>query len=183
MMSNINASQSGLNFHGIKCPVYETKLNLVALMDIFTILVFFLLLNSGDADQIDKARFIKLPSSSASAAAHLESSIIIGEKEIWFNDETIAFVEDIVDSSEKTIQPLSIALKEHIEKRGELSEYEKLNGLAVTIVGDQSVSYQLLERVMFTCSKEQFRDISLAVNRIAAPIINLSESDTAGRGE
>ncbi len=147
-------------------------------MDIFTILVFFLLLNSGDANQLDKARFIKLPDSSAKAAPHIEASIIIGEEEIWLNDEVVVTVDEVYNSKEKTIKPLAEALKVYLEKKGELTAYEKSNGLAVTILGDHSVSYQLLERVMSTCSVEQFRDISLAVNRVAAPIINVTTSES-----
>jgi biopolymer transport protein TolR len=40
-------------------------LNLVSLMDIFTILVFFLLVNSTDAESLPSAKSIKLPESVA----------------------------------------------------------------------------------------------------------------------
>ena len=56
---------SGLTGMYSKKKEYTTKLNLIALMDIFTILVFFLLINSGDSKQLEKAEFVKLPDSSA----------------------------------------------------------------------------------------------------------------------
>lgn len=170
-MLSTSLNTSNLNFLGFQTPSSTSKLNLVALMDIFTILVFFLLLNSGDANQLENARFVKLPDSSAAAAPHVEATVLIGEKEIWFNGETVVNVEDVLSSPERIIAPLTEALVEYATVRGTLTSYEKSNGFSVTIMGDQSVSFSLLERVMATCSAENFRDISLAVNRIAAKTI------------
>ena len=177
--SNLNSSSlasSNLDFKSVRKPAFATKLNLVALMDIFTILVFFMLLNSGDSNQLENAKFVKLPDSSAKAAPHVEASIIIGEEEIWLNDESVILIADVAKSEEKLIEPLSAALKAYTEKKEELTSYEKANGLAVTIMGDRSVSYSLLERVMATCNAENFRDISLAVNRVKSSVIMASDS-------
>lgn len=178
-MVNTSLNTSNLNFTSVRKPVFATKLNLVALMDIFTILVFFLLLNSGDANQLENAKFVKLPDSSAKAAPHVEASIIIGEEDIWLNNESIIKVEEVLNSDKKLIEPLSEALKAYTEKKEELTSYEKANGLAVTIMGDKSVSYSLLERVMATCSAENFRDISLAVNRVESSVISAAPAEQA----
>ena len=176
-MRDTSLNTSNLNFQGYQKPQYETKLNLVALMDIFTILVFFLLLNSGDSSQIQNAEFVKLPDSSASAASHIEATVLIGAGEIWLNKEKIITIEEVLKSNNKQIAPLAQKLTEYANKRGELTSYEKENGLAVTIMGDKTVPFSLLERVMATCSSQNFRDISLAVNRVAAnTIMNASTS-------
>jgi len=39
-------------------------------------------------------------------------------------------------------------------------------GRPITIVGDKDTPYELLKRVMNTCSKATFSNISLAVNQI-----------------
>ena len=161
------------------------KLNLVALMDIFTILVFFLLLNSGDADKLQKAKFVSLPNSTAHAAPHVEATIIIDEEEIWLNDELIVSLKDLKKADAEGIQPLAEALVLHREKKVELTPYEKEFGLSVTIMGDKSVSFSLLEKVMSTCSSENFRDISLAVNKVSGQPSEygslLSSVSTSGR--
>jgi len=170
-MRDTSLTTSNLNFQGYQKPQHATKLNLVALMDIFTILVFFLLLNSGDSSQIQNAKFVKLPDSSASAASHIEATIIIGAGEIWLNNERVITIDEVLNSKDKFIGILSERLVEYAEKKGELTNYEKSNGMAVTIMGDKTVSFSLLEKVMATCSAENFRDISLAVNRVAASAI------------
>lgn len=56
-----------------------------------------------------------------------------------------------------------------------MTEVEREKGRAVTIMGDQSIPYVLLKRIMSTCAANDYRNISLAVNQVA-PVI-------AGAGE
>lgn len=150
-------------------PKYASKLNLVALMDIFTILVFFLLLNSGEAEKLENAKFVQLPDSHAGTAPHGDLVVLIGEESIWLGDELVMNLEEL-DTKSSSIEPLSQALIAYRERKGELNAYEQQNGLALTIMGDHAVPFGLLKNVMATCRLEDFRDIALAVNRVAAPI-------------
>ncbi|MBX2808576.1 MAG: biopolymer transporter ExbD [Cellvibrionaceae bacterium] len=147
---------------------FAVKLNLVALMDIFTILVFFLLLNSGESENIQYAHYIQLPDASTGTTPHKELVVLIGEDDIWFEDKPIASVADIIDKPNDIIKPLSVALTEFTLKKGELSGFEKQKGLSVTIMGDRSVPYHLLKSVMVTCRLHDYRNISLAVTQVVS---------------
>ncbi len=153
-----------------QAPKYATKLNLVALMDIFTILVFFLLLNSGEAEKLENAKFVELPNSHAGTPPHSELVVLIDEESIWLGDQLVVAIADIAKRKESSITELSEALKDFRERKGELNSYEQENGLALTIMGDHAVPFGLLKTVMATARLEDFRDIALAVNRIAAPL-------------
>lgn len=153
-------------FYEKKKTPLAPKLNLVALMDIFTILVFFLLLNSGESQKIENAKFIDLPDSIAGVIPHNQLFILIEENKIWVGDQIIANVDEILLSPENPIDLLTQALIAHKESLGELSDYQKYNGLAVTIMGDKTVPYALLKSVMATCQGSDYREISLAVNQI-----------------
>jgi biopolymer transport protein ExbD len=142
------------------------KLNLVALMDIFTILVFFLLLNSGESQKIENAKFIELPDSISGVTPHNQLLILINDDQIWIGNEAVANVTDILKAPGKPIDSLTAALAAHKESLGELSDYEKHNGLPVTILGNKETSYILLKSVMATCQHSDFREISLAVNQV-----------------
>ena len=143
------------------------KLSLVALMDIFTILVFFLLLNSGEAQKIENTKFVKLPDSTKGAAPHEQLMIMLNEEEIWLAKNKIADVKDVLRGPEDSIEPLAQALAAHTEKlQDEITAFQKENGLAVIIMADKEVPYVLLKSVMATCRLENYRNISLAVNRI-----------------
>lgn len=152
-----------------KRPGYVSKLNLVALMDIFTILVFFLLLNSGEAEKLENAKFVQLPDSSAGTPPHGDLVIMIGEDSIWLGEDWVTDIDDVIENKKSSIELLSQALVSFKERKGELNTYEEENGLALTIMGDHEVPFGLLQSVMATCRLENFREIALAVNQVAAP--------------
>ena len=108
-------------FYDKKKESLAPKLNLVALMDIFTILVFFLLLNSGESQKIENAKYIDLPDSSAGTTPHNQLFILIEEDKIWIGDQVIAEVADVMAAPEKPIDGLAQALGAHKESLGELS--------------------------------------------------------------
>lgn len=145
-----------------------SKLNLVALMDIFTILVFFLLLNAGEAERLENAKFVKLPDSQSGTLPHGELVLMIGQDAIWLNEQLIVSREEVDSSSDENIPTLREALAEYRDRKGELNSYEQEQGLALTIMGDREVSYGLLRQVMTAARLEHFRDISLAVNHVAS---------------
>ncbi|WP_188150626.1 ExbD/TolR family protein [Teredinibacter waterburyi] len=154
----------------------QGKLSLIALMDIFTILVFFLLLNSGDSKNIEHAKFVQLPNSSAGKAPYAEISIMVGSDKLWVDEKAIASVDNLLADPDQVIVPLQVLLQSYRERMGELQGYEKQNGLALTIMGQHDVPYSLIKTVMATCQLEGFRNISLAVNRIAAQVQTTSQS-------
>lgn len=159
------------------------KLSLVALMDIFTILVFFLLLNSGESQTLEDAKFVKLPDSSAEKSPYSELVLHVGLDEVWLDNEKVVDVADISLSEDEPIVALSEALQNFVKKRGEQNLFEEEFGFSVTIMADQAVPYALLKSVMATCSGQDFRDISLAVNRVSAPIIDMSTGSPAPASE
>lgn len=145
------------------------KLSLVALMDIFTILVFFLLLNSGEAQKIENVKFVKLPDSTKGSVPHEELMILVNEEEIWVGKNKIADVKGLISGPEDFIEPLEKELIDYRERLGELTPFQQKNGLAVMIMGDREVPYMLLKSVMATCRRHEFLNISLAVNRVVDP--------------
>lgn len=143
------------------------KLNLVSLKDIFTILVFFLLLNSGDVEVLQKDKSITLPESVAEQKPDATLLVMVSETDLLVGGRPMAKVEDILALDGLTIPALEQELKHQAARRPQLSEEEQLQGRAVTIMGDQSIPYALLKRIMSTCADNDFRNISLAVNQVA----------------
>jgi len=148
-----------------KKPVVAGLL-LVSLVDIFTFFIIFLLINAGDSTKIQNAKYVALPNSVSNVEPRNKVLIYIDANQIWLGDLVVANVADILKAPEKLIDPLTVALMSHKATVGELSEYEKVNGLSITIMGDKSVPYSLLKSVMVTCQGSDYRNISLAVNHI-----------------
>ncbi|MEN8130884.1 MAG: biopolymer transporter ExbD [Pseudomonadota bacterium] len=142
------------------------KLNLVSLMDIFTILVFFLLLNSGDNEIVKISDHIKLPDSVAETPPKLTITVMLTQSDVIVDGRPVATMEDVVNSN-GLITGLANELNYLAARRVELTEEEKIKGRAITVLGDHMIPYEILKRVMMTCAKSSYRDLSMAVSRVA----------------
>jgi biopolymer transport protein ExbD len=142
------------------------RLNLVSLMDIFTILVFFLLVNSGDSEILHVNRQVKLPESVADQRPESMTTVTVTESGITVDGRPVATMDDVVNGS-GLIAGLAQELETLAANRARLSAGEKARGRAVTIVGDHTIPYEILKRVMATCARSNYRDLSMAVTRVA----------------
>jgi hypothetical protein len=142
------------------------RLHLVSLMDIFTILVFFLLINSGDYELLKLSKDIKLPDSVAETRPSPAIAVMVTESDIIVDGRPVATMDDVVNSN-GMIPGLADELNYLAAKRVQLTAEEKVKGRAITILGDHTIPYEILKRVMITCAKSNYRDLSMAVSRLA----------------
>lgn len=165
-----------------KRQVKQSKLNLVSLMDIFTILVFFLLVNSSDVEVLQSDKTIKLPDSIAEQKPETTLVVRVNNETLFVGNREIAEISTLNDGKE-TIAALTTELNYQAERAGPLAEDDISKGRAVTIMGDVSVPYQLLKRIMATCSLNNYRNISLAVNQVPSDSNITADIGTGGANE
>jgi biopolymer transport protein ExbD len=138
-------------------------LNLVSLMDIFTILVFFLLVNSSDVETLPNTKNLQLPESIAEEKAKETVVILIGEEDILDQGTPIAKVADVMEIKGNDIPSLREALKSQNDRVLRREAQQDIAGREVTIMGDKDIPYRLLKKVMATCTQSDYGQISLAV--------------------
>ncbi len=138
-------------------------LNLVSLMDIFTILVFFLLVNSSDVEVLPNAKDIQLPESIAEQKAKETVVILISEENIIVQGTPIAKVSDVMRRRGNDIPELRQALQSQNDRVLRKEAQDDIAGREVTIMGDRDIPYRLLKKVMATCTASDYGKISLAV--------------------
>ena len=138
-------------------------LNLVALMDIFTILVFFLLVNSSDVETLPNAKDIQLPQSIAEEKAKESVVILISEEDILVQGSPVAKVADVMKLKGNDIPQLRQALLSQNDRVLRRETQDDIAGREVTIMGDKDIPYRLLKKVMATCTMADYGQISLAV--------------------
>ena len=138
-------------------------LNLVSLMDIFTILVFFLLVNSSDVEVLPNAKDIQLPESIAEEKAKESVVILIGEENIIVQGTPIVKVSDVMRRRGNDIPELRQALLSQNDRVLRKEAQDDIAGREVTIMGDKDIPYRLLKKVMATCTDSEYGQISLAV--------------------
>jgi len=138
-------------------------LNLVSLMDIFTILVFFLLVNSSDVETLPNAKELQLPESIAEEKAKETVVIIIGKTDLIVQGTPVAKIADVMARKGNDIPELREALLSQNDRVLRRDAQENIADREVTIMGDKDIPYRLLKKVMATCTESDYGMISLAV--------------------
>lgn len=156
-------------------------LNLVSLMDIFTILVFFLLVNSSDVQTLPNTKDIQLPHSIAERKANETVVILIGEEDIVVQGSPVAKVADVMRLKGNDIPALRQALMSQNDRVLRRTAEDDIAGREVTIMGDKDIPYRLLKKVMATCTQSNYGQISLAVLQKSSERLDELEKITASR--
>ncbi len=138
-------------------------INLVSLMDIFTILVFFLLVNSSDVQNLPNTKEIQLPESIAEQRPKETLFIVVSEQDLLVQGRRVASVDEVLAGDENIIAPL----KEELEYQAgrSLVPAEEEARREITILGDKRIPYRLLKKIMITCNSVNYNNISLAVSK------------------
>lgn len=161
MSSSLRARRMARNH---KRLTQQAKLSLVSLMDIFTILVFFLMVNSGDVEVLQADKDITLPDSVSEQRPDIGLTIKVSSDDIIVQGRKIESVAAVLSQSGNVIPSLGKELSYQAGRDPDLSERELKMGRSITIMGDRAMPYKLLKRIMSTCADTDYRDISLAVN-------------------
>ena len=143
-------------------------LNMVSLMDIFTILVFFLLVSSSSVQDLPNAKQIKLPESVSDQLPKETVTIMVG-KNIVVQGRKVISVADVMKIKSLEIMPLGKELKRLTARRfgSTPTPGGKPIPREVTIMGDKEIPFYLLKKIMLTCVRANYSNISLAVMRKA----------------
>ena len=135
-------------------------LNLVSMMDIFTILVFFLMLNSSDVKVIQQSTDIHLPQSTAHKTPDETLTIQVTEKHIVVQGREVAGVAGLPETGDIP------GLREELNhQRSRRTSPVPPNGMPVTIMADRGIPYSVLRQIIRTCVDADYRQVKLAVNR------------------
>lgn len=140
-----------------------TKVNLTSLMDVFTILVFFLLVNSGSVELVEVPKNVKLPESRVDTKPRETVVIFVSPEDVLVQGKFVARVDDILQLQAGTFDPLTSRLAELRENIIGPSTLSVAGSLEVTILADKSVPFVVIRRIMTTCTDEGYENVSLAV--------------------
>jgi biopolymer transport protein ExbD len=142
-------------------------MNLVSLIDVFTILIFFLMSNVG-VETLASTRAVQLPESMSQKAPKETLLVVVTGSEILVGGKVVASVKDALSIDGDLIQPLKAELDVEASREVILKENET-DSKRVTIMGDKEIPYRLLRKVMFTAARAGYSDVSFAVRQRFEP--------------
>lgn len=168
-------------------------LNIISLIDIFTVLVFFLLLNLTQAEVLPETKDVRLPESVAQTTARDTVVVMVSRDQILVQGKPVAKIKDVMASTDPLIPELHAALAAlpvpavapgaaaaavaeppagpaaTTGGNADGTEVAAAPPRELTIMGDKETSYILLRKILATCADADFEAISLAVLQKQTP--------------
>jgi biopolymer transport protein ExbD len=140
------------------------RLNLTPLMDVFTTLVFFLIVNQGSTEVLDAPKQITLPDSVVEEKPRETVVIFVSPELITVQGEVVARVADVV-AEPGDIGPVAARLSGLRGTVIGVNTKTVAESREVTVLADKSVPFHVVKKVMSTCTAEGYEKISLAVTQ------------------
>lgn len=137
-------------------------LNLIPMMDVLTVLVFFLLFHSFNGDM--PAAKIRLPDSIVETRPRETVHIVVTPDAVLVQDEAVVNTSKLLDDSMGIVQEVADRLRELEPYLPQTAAENK----ELTLLADKTIQFKVLKKIMSTCTAAGYGKISLAVVQKAA---------------
>jgi biopolymer transport protein ExbD len=142
----------------------DSHMALVPFIDMLTILVVFLLVHTSDVDLIPNTKSIVIPQSISDKKPHETVVVMVTKDELLVDGKTVALIKEIASSPEPVVSSLQAVLSSQAATvLGATKPDGSANDREVTIMGDKDLPYNVLKKIMATCTQANFNKVSLAV--------------------
>ena len=132
-------------------------------MDVYTILVFFLLVNSTASDVMEPPKSISLPASYVESKPRETVAVMVTQKEILVQGEAVISTDEIMQTTETEIEAIMSRLLEQQNRVIGISERTVSDSTEVTVLAHKTIPFEILRKVMSSCTHAGYEKISLAV--------------------
>ena len=140
------------------------RLNLTSLMDVFTVLVFFLMVNSSaTVETLQQPKQIKLPDSVVETKPRETVTIMVSPEVVVVQGEAVISTPELLDDSVTEVSEITEKLEQLESNIIGISTKAVAEGKEVTVLADKSIPFKVLKKIMSTCTASGYGRISLAV--------------------
>jgi biopolymer transport protein ExbD len=138
-------------------------LNLTPLMDVFTILVFFLLFHASGSEVMEAPKQIKLPDSVVETKPRETVVIMVSPEVVLVQGEAVISMPQLLEDRVETVVEITDRLKQLERNIIGISTKAIVESKEVTILADKTIPFKALKKIMSTCTGSGYGRISLAV--------------------
>ncbi len=143
-------------------------LNLTSLMDVFTILVLYLLVNQSSTEVVEPPKEIKLPDSVAEAKPRTTVMMMVSEEYVMVQGEPVVTIAELLENKGQVVVPIKESLLKLKENVIGVNTETIAKSNEVTIMAHRAIPFKVLKTLMSSCTSAGYTKISLAVNQKAS---------------
>ncbi|MEJ2361138.1 MAG: biopolymer transporter ExbD [Gammaproteobacteria bacterium] len=141
------------------------SMSLTSLMDVFTILVFFLLVNTANGPVLDPPKKVKLPDSVSDTKPAETAVVIVSSDNVLVQGRVVVSMKEVAASKREDIPQIVNSLKDIRKHVIGVSTKAIAESRKVTILSQKTIPYRLLQKVMSSCTMAGYDTINLAVQQ------------------
>jgi biopolymer transport protein TolR len=147
----------------------DAELNLIPLIDVMSVMVAFLLIYSADVEVVQNTKGVEIPQSSAESRPQQSVTVMITKEHLFVQGEPVATIAEIRSTDSAMIEPLRSVLSRPMLVDGAATDPAD-SGREITVVADKSLPFDVVRKVMATCTASAYGKISLAVIEKEKPV-------------
>ena len=141
-------------------PRSDAELNLIPLIDIMSVLVAFLLIYSTEVEVVQNSKGIEIPQSSAEVKPQASVVVMITKEHLFVQGEPVSTIAELQGATTPLVEPLRAVLERPMLAGATTEDHASRE---VTVIADKSLPFDVVKRVMATCTSSSYGKISLAV--------------------
>lgn len=136
-------------------------INLIPMMDILCVLVFFLLFHSFNSTLPDAQ--IALPASIVETRPRETVAIVVSSDVVMVQGEAVISTPELLDDKIGLVHEIRDRLQEIERNIIETGAQTAAENKEVTLLADKTIPFKVLKKIMSTCTSSGYGKISLAV--------------------
>jgi biopolymer transport protein TolR len=141
----------------------DAELNLIPLIDIMSVMVAFLLVYSTNVEVVQNTKGVEIPNSTAAAQPNQSVVVMITKDQLFVQGEPVATMAEVRDPGAALIEPLRAVLERPMLTSVATLSDAGQDSREITVLADKSLPYEVVKKVMATCTAATYGKISLAV--------------------
>ncbi|MDO8412398.1 MAG: biopolymer transporter ExbD [Gallionellaceae bacterium] len=141
------------------------NISLTSLMDVFIVMVIYLLMNQALGVDTPPPKAIKLPDSVVDAIPRQTVMMMVSNTDVVIHGKPVVTIAEILASEEDNITAVTERMEQIKQSTLGINDEAVANSTEVTIMADRSVPFKVLRKLMSSSASAGYSKISLAVNK------------------
>jgi len=140
----------------------DAELNLIPMIDILSVMVSFLLVYAAEVEVVQNSKGIEMPQSISEQRPRQTVVVMLTKDDLFVQGERVASINEVRASTDPIIAPLRTALKRPTVVGAAMTE-KQIADREITVMADKSIPYEVLKKVMSTCTDADYGRLSFAL--------------------
>ncbi|HEX4375813.1 MAG TPA: biopolymer transporter ExbD [Steroidobacteraceae bacterium] len=147
----------------------DAELNLIPMIDILSVMVSFLLVYSTNVEVLQNDKAIEMPQSISERQPKQTVVVMMTRDELYVQGDPVEAIADVRATDGTILPPLRDALKKPTLVGQDVTEKD-LSEREITVMADKTLTYDIIKKVMATCTDADYGKLSFAVMQKDKPV-------------